>query len=91
MTRSTKSPGRRQKSDNRLMSYDFPLVIEQDEDGFVVSAPTLQGCFAQGDTYEEAMANIADALKLHIEDRLANKEPLPVNKSVSVSVMHVVA
>ncbi len=27
-----------------------------------------QGCYSQGDTYEEAVANIKDAIRLHIED-----------------------
>ncbi len=86
-----KSTGRRPKRANKLISYEFPLIIEQDDDGFAISAPTLQGCYAQGDTYEEAMANIADVLKLHIEDRLANNEALPTAKSISVSMMHVMA
>ena len=48
--------------------YHLPIVIERDEDGYFASCPALQGCYSQGDTYEEALANIKDAMKLHIED-----------------------
>ena len=48
----------------------FPIIVEADSDGYYVSCPALQGCYSQGDTYEEAVANIKDAIRLHIEDRL---------------------
>lgn len=42
----------------------------QDEDGiFVASVPTLQGCYTEGDTYEEVIKNIVDVMKLHIKTR----------------------
>ncbi|MCL5997353.1 MAG: type II toxin-antitoxin system HicB family antitoxin [Chloroflexi bacterium] len=72
-------------------TYTFPLVIERDEDGYFISCPSLQGCYTQGETYEEAMANIADALKLHIEDRIANQEPIPTATNVSVTMVEVAA
>ncbi len=48
----------------------FPIDIEADKDGYFVSCPALQGCYSQGGTYEEVVANIEDAIRLHIEDRL---------------------
>jgi len=48
----------------------FPIIVEADSDGYYVSCPALQGCYSQGDTYEEAVVNIEDAVRLHIEDRL---------------------
>ncbi len=56
----------------------FPIVIEADSDGYFVSCPALQGCYSQGATYEEALQNIRDAIQLHIEDRRANREEIPV-------------
>jgi predicted RNase H-like HicB family nuclease len=47
----------------------LPIVVESDADGYFVSCPALQGCYSQGDTYEEAVDNIKDAIRLHIEDR----------------------
>ena len=49
--------------------YNFTIIIEKDSDGYFVYCPQLQGCYSQGDTYEEALNNIEDTIKLHIEDR----------------------
>lgn len=42
----------------------------------------------QGETYEEAVENIKDAVRLHIEDRLANDEEIP-QTSVSLSTIEI--
>ena len=70
-------------------TYTFPIVIEQDEDGYYVSCPVLQGCYTQGETYEDAMTAIIDVIKLHIEDRLDNNEVIPVANNVSVTMLAV--
>jgi predicted RNase H-like HicB family nuclease len=67
----------------------LPVVIEGDADGYFASCPALQGCYSQGDTYEEALKNIRDAIRLHIEDRLADGEEVPVPKVVSLSTVEV--
>ena len=42
---------------------NFQLFIEQDSDGiFIVSCPSFKGCRSYGDTLEEAIANIAEAI-----------------------------
>lgn len=46
------------------------VLIEQDEDGvYTAFVPTLQGCYTEGDTYEEVVKNIEDATNLHLEAR----------------------
>ena len=52
-----------------MKQLTLPIVIEADADGYFVSCPALQGCYSQGDSYEEALANIKDAIRLHIENR----------------------
>ncbi len=65
-----------------MCRYKYTIVLEQDEDGiYVASCPALQGCYTQGDTYEEAIANIKDAVKLHIEARKSLGEPVPVERA----------
>lgn len=62
----------------------LPIVVEADSDGYFVSCPSLQGCYSQGDTYEEAVENIKDAIRLHIEDRAGGimpKEQFPVTQA----------
>ena len=44
------------------------VVIESsDEGGYTVYAPSLPGCISEGDTKEEALANIKEAIELYIE------------------------
>ena len=60
-----------------MTEYEFTVVIERDEDGrFLAVCPALQGCYTEGDTEDEARDLIQDAIRLHIEDRLAAGEPI---------------
>ena len=60
-----------------MTEYEFTVVIERDEDGrFLAVCPALQGCYTDGETEEEARELIRDAIRLHIEDRLATGEPI---------------
>jgi len=38
-----------------MKQYHFSVVVEKDADGYFVMCPELQGCYSQGDSYEEAM------------------------------------
>ncbi|MGC2322110.1 MAG: type II toxin-antitoxin system HicB family antitoxin [Terriglobales bacterium] len=67
----------------------LPIIVEADSDGYFVSCPSLQGCYSQGGTYEEAVANIKDAIRLHIEDRVAVGEEIPERTSVSLSTVEI--
>jgi predicted RNase H-like HicB family nuclease len=72
-----------------MKNYQLSIVIEKDADGYYVFCPELQGCYTQGETYEEAISNIRDAIRLHIEDRLASGETIPELESVSVGTVSV--
>jgi predicted RNase H-like HicB family nuclease len=67
----------------------LPIVLENDSHGYFVSCPALQGCYSQGDTYEEAVTNMKDAIRLHIEDRLEDGEEIPEHTTVSLSTVEV--
>ena len=67
----------------------LPVMVESDQDGYFVTGPALQGCYSPGDTYEEAMANIQDAIPLHIEDRLASGEEIRQALLVSLSIIEI--
>ncbi len=53
-----------------MNTYHFSAVIEKDKNGYYAFCSELQRCYAQGDTYEETLENIKDAVRLHIEDRI---------------------
>jgi len=58
------------------MSYT--VVLERESDGgFVASVPSLPGCVTQGDSREEVLANIPEAIGLYIEDCLEAGDPVP--------------
>jgi antitoxin HicB len=59
-------------------SYKFAITLEQDEDGFIVaSVPALPGCYSQGRTEEEAMANIKEAIRGYIASMRKHGELIP--------------
>ena len=46
----------------------FKIVLEKsDEGGFTAYAPSLPGCISEGNTEEEAVKNIHEAIELYIE------------------------
>lgn len=66
-------------------AYTFRVVIEQDEDGvFCASVPSLPGCFSHGMTHAEALANITEAAKLHVEVMREHGDEVPLPRSVFV-------
>jgi predicted RNase H-like HicB family nuclease len=69
--------------------YRFAAVIEKDEDGYFAFCPELQGCYTSGATFEEARANLTDAIRLHLEDRLADGEDISSPESVSLTTVEV--
>lgn len=49
------------------MSYKVSIVIEKDEHGYYAYSPELEGCQSQGDSLEDAIANIKEAVELYLE------------------------
>jgi len=72
-----------------MQHLTLPIIVESDQDGYFVTCPAFQGCYSQGETYEEAIANIKDAIRLHLKDRLADGEEIPQAVSVSLSTVEI--
>ncbi len=49
------------------MSYKVSVVIEKDESGYYAYCPELEGCQTQGDSLEEVIANMREAIDLYLE------------------------
>ncbi len=80
-TRGPRPKGRRR--------FQLTAVVERDRSGYFATCPQLQGCYTQGRTYEEVVRNIRDAIRLHLEDRLASGESIPGSGEVTVTGLDV--
>jgi len=74
-----------------MEKYTLPVVLEKDEHGYFAMCPALQGCYSQGDTYEETLGNIKYAIHLHIEDILESGETIEKINSFSFVALEVTA
>jgi len=72
-----------------MSKFRLACVIEKDDDGYIAYCPQLQGCYVQGDSYEEAVENLRDAMILHIKDRKAHKEPVPSSDLINLTSIEV--
>ncbi|MHB0871116.1 MAG: type II toxin-antitoxin system HicB family antitoxin [Chloroflexota bacterium] len=63
-----------------MKEYRYTIILhpEPEEGGYSVTVPALPGCFAQGDTLEEAVAMAREAIATHIEGLIEDGEPVPV-------------
>ena len=58
------------------MSLKYDVNLDRDEDGmWVIECPAIPGCVSQGETREEAMENIKDAISLCLETRAERRMP----------------
>ncbi len=66
-----------------MVKYKYTVVIEKDERGmYMAYCPALQGCYTQGETYEEVMENIKEAIELNIEARKEMGEEVPIEMAI---------
>ncbi|WP_319578177.1 type II toxin-antitoxin system HicB family antitoxin [uncultured Methanospirillum sp.] len=72
------------------MMQEYTIIIHPaEEGGFWVEVPTLPGCFSQGESIEEAMRNVKEAIDLHIECLKEENEPVPIENDLIISRVQV--
>jgi len=87
---SSISTSRKRKTNKRKTGrFRFPVIIEKDRSGYFAACPALQGCYTQGNSYEEALHNIEEAISLHVEDRIENGEQIPISEEISFTTVEV--
>jgi predicted RNase H-like HicB family nuclease len=60
--------------------YQFTAIFEKNEDGgYTVTVPSLPGCISEGDTFDEALKSIKEAIVLYLEVMKKDKE-ISLNK-----------
>ena len=60
------------------------LMDKHESGGYTVTVPSLPGCISQGDTWEEALKNIEEAIAGYIETLKILKKPVPVEVKVTI-------
>ncbi len=65
------------------------VVIEKDEHGYYAYCPELKGCHSQGDSLEEVMANIREAVELYLETLSPEERQLHLSKEILTTSVEV--
>jgi antitoxin HicB len=68
------------------MKYRVILEPDLEDGGYVVTCPALPGCCSQGDTREDALANIRDAIEGYLASLKKRNLPIPSEEEVDVQV-----
>ena len=54
---------------SKSVQINLPVIVEKDEDGFyVVECPSLNGCYTQGESLDEALKNIREVIRMCLEE-----------------------
>lgn len=63
----------------------YPIAVEKGDDthAYGVTVPDIPGCFSAGDTFEEALQNVREAIAGHLEILAEDGEEIPLASSAS--------
>ena len=66
-----------------MEKHHFTIILEREEEGgYHAFCPALRGCHTQGDTLDEALANVREAIEAYLESLRAHGEPLPAEAAL---------
>jgi antitoxin HicB len=72
------------------MSHRYRVILEPEADGgYAVWVPALPGCVSQGETREEALTNIREAIQCYLESCLKHGEPIPEEAGLEEATVEV--
>ena len=72
-----------------MEKYSVQVIVEQDEDGcYIASCPSLQGCYSQGDTFEEALNNVKDVIEMCVEELKEENKSIDLRYPEVIAVKH---
>ncbi len=70
----------------------FKVILEPNElGGYTAIVPLLPGCISEGDSREEALVNIKEAIELYIESLKADGESVPTEEETEEAIVEVAA
>ncbi len=76
---------------NIKQAYNYTVLLEKEQDGgYHAFCPIIKVCHSQGDTFEEAIENITEAIELYLKSLMADNQPIPkedlIVKSLSILI-----
>jgi predicted RNase H-like HicB family nuclease len=73
-----------------MIKHRYIAVIERDEDGvFIGTVPALKGCYSYGETLDELITNLKEAIEAHLEAFGTEETDLPVTRFTGVQEVEV--
>ncbi|HEV8711402.1 MAG TPA: type II toxin-antitoxin system HicB family antitoxin [Candidatus Binatia bacterium] len=64
---------------------DYTVIVhEAEEGGYWVEVPALPGCYSQGESVEEALANVREAVSLHVEALREDGQEVPLERGLNI-------
>lgn len=71
------------------MNYKVSTIIEKDDFGYYAYCPELKGCQSQGDSFDEAVLNIREAIELYLETLPEEDRKLYLSKEIFTTTLEV--
>jgi predicted RNase H-like HicB family nuclease len=71
------------------MARKASVVIEKDEHGFYAWCPELKGCQSQGNSLEEAIANIREAIELYLSTLAPEERDVALSREILTTAVEV--
>lgn len=73
-----------------MSEHQYTVVVEEGEDGgFVAICPSLNHVASQGESVEEALANVTEAMEVYIETLREHGDPVPTPRMATTSAVDV--
>lgn len=69
--------------------YNYPVLIDFEDDRYIASCPSFPGCVTQAKTYEEALQEITEGIGTFIEVHRKKHWPLPEQSSPAMTIVKV--
>lgn len=71
------------------MKFAVILTPDLEDGGYTAECPAIPGCISEGDSVEETLCNIKEAIEGCLETLAAQQQPVPVNGDVIVATVEV--
>ena len=69
------------------MRFTVILTPDEEDGGYTAECPAIPGCVSEGDTVEESLSNIREAIEACLESLAARNEPMPHDGELIVATV----